>query len=1028
MGFWRKREQRTRSSLKRTVQRQRLLLEELEPRRLLSVSGGTWTPLTNVPSGEGTGTMLLLSNGTVMAQAPDTTDVWYQLTPDASGSYINGTISQLASMNLQRKDYTSDVLPNGNVIVVGGEESGPSGAKNFTNTGEIYNPQANTWTSITPFPQSEFGDDPSEVLPNGTVLAGYINGAKTYIYNPATDSWSPTGAKLAKDQSDEETWVKLPDNSILSYSIFSSISSGTATAQRYVPSTGSWVSAGTLPDLLSTKAVGYELGPGFLLPDGRVFQLGGNSNTALYTPSTNTWVAGPTVPNGWAADDASGAELPNGHVIFAVDTPVFNAPTELFDFDPTTNTITQLTSLPSQLNTDLTSIGSGVTRMLILPTGQLLLSTKFSMWVFTPTDSPIAASAPTISSISLNGDGTYTLTGTQLNGVSEGANYGDDAEMAENYPIVQLTAANGDVYYARTYNWSSTGVATGNTPVTTQFALPAGLPNGQYSLAVIADGITSAPVSFSQPAPEVQSVTIDNGTPQRSEVRSITVDFGGTIVSAPSSAFSVSRVGDHLSIPVTASALTQLPDGNTQVVLTFSGPNLDGSSVPNGYYMLSIDGSQIFDNYGQQLDAARTGVASSMGTIVFFRLFGDANGDGIVNSQDIAIVSSNWLGQGPNGDLNGDGIVNGQDLAAIASTWLNTLPAVAGPIAISTPTSVQSVAVNGAIGVSSIAIADPSLPTNVNVNLTLTVADGSATLLTSTAGGITSTEITGNGTGNVTITAPLSAINTTLAASGGLTYAPISGFNGTDTLALSAADPFGNSKATNVSITVAGPLAITTSGGQSVAGGGTLLVSGISLADPSLPTSDNVTLTVSATSGTATLSTSVAGGITSSQVTGNGSGSLTITAPLAAINTTLANPNGLTYAPNSGFNGMDALVLSADDPLGNSSTSSVSITITLPPAALLSSVAASFSSPPGVDHVAAFIGPPSPAAAAATIDPVLPQGAGAQGQALGQRIRSGIASLVNSSAAADETETVAEQWASTIDDDLLATLAAGRRL
>ena len=198
MGFWRKREQRTRSSLKRTVQRQRLLLEELEPRRLLSVSGGTWTPLTNVPSGEGTGTMLLLSNGTVMAQAPDTTNVWYQLTPDASGSYINGTISQLASMNLQRKDYTSDVLPNGNVIVVGGEESGPSGAKNFTNTGEIYNPQANTWTSITPFPQSEFGDDPSEVLPNGTVLAGYINGAKTYIYNPATDSWSPTAGEVGQ--------------------------------------------------------------------------------------------------------------------------------------------------------------------------------------------------------------------------------------------------------------------------------------------------------------------------------------------------------------------------------------------------------------------------------------------------------------------------------------------------------------------------------------------------------------------------------------------------------------------------------------------------------------------------------------------------------------------------------------------------------------------------------------------------------------------------------------------------------------
>ena len=47
------------------------------------------------------------------------------------------------------------------------------------------------------------------------------------------------------------------------------------------------------------------------------------------------------------------------------------------------------------------------------------------------------------------------------------------------------------------------------------------------------------------------------------------------------------------------------------------------------------------------------------------------NGDGIVNAQDLAIVSSNWLatGQGIPGDVNGDGIVNAQDLAIVASSW-----------------------------------------------------------------------------------------------------------------------------------------------------------------------------------------------------------------------------------------------------------------------------------------------------------------------------------------------------------------------
>jgi hypothetical protein len=53
-------------------------------------------------------------------------------------------------------------------------------------------------------------------------------------------------------------------------------------------------------------------------------------------------------------------------------------------------------------------------------------------------------------------------------------------------------------------------------------------------------------------------------------------------------------------------------------------------------------------------------------------LAGDANGDGIVNGQDLALVSSNWLTHGPAGDVNSDGIVNGQDLAVISSNWLAT--------------------------------------------------------------------------------------------------------------------------------------------------------------------------------------------------------------------------------------------------------------------------------------------------------------------------------------------------------------------
>ncbi|HEY4308888.1 MAG TPA: dockerin type I domain-containing protein [Pirellulales bacterium] len=66
--------------------------------------------------------------------------------------------------------------------------------------------------------------------------------------------------------------------------------------------------------------------------------------------------------------------------------------------------------------------------------------------------------------------------------------------------------------------------------------------------------------------------------------------------------------------------------------------------------------------------------------IVRVSISGDANGDGIVNGQDLALVSSSWLSTGTNSaDVNGDSIVNAQDLATISSNWLYSYDAV-GPI------------------------------------------------------------------------------------------------------------------------------------------------------------------------------------------------------------------------------------------------------------------------------------------------------------------------------------------------------------
>src|SRR5262249_42766446 len=242
--------------------------------------------------------------------------------------------------------YGSSVLTDGRVFVVGGEYSSDGG---FSRTGEIYNPVTNTWTNTANFPQSSFGDDPTMLLPDASVLCGYVSGPQTYIYHPTTNTWTQTGTKLRNDQSDEETWIKLPDDSILSYDIFSSISTGVGHAQRYIPATGTWVDASDgAPNNLSSIAVGYEMGPAVLLPDGRVFQLGATGHTAYYTPSTNSWAAGPDIPISGgvqlSAYDDPAAMLPNGKVLLTVGRlPIFGSPTSVFEFDPATNTYTDVT-------------------------------------------------------------------------------------------------------------------------------------------------------------------------------------------------------------------------------------------------------------------------------------------------------------------------------------------------------------------------------------------------------------------------------------------------------------------------------------------------------------------------------------------------------------------------------------------------------------------------------------------------------------------------------------------------------------
>ena len=109
----------------------------------------------------------------------------YRLTPDASGSYVNGTWSSAAGMSTSRSySAVTFVLPDGRLLILGGATN--EGV--VINTGEIYNPLTDTWTSIATFSGKHVWQRTHDAVGRWPRAGRIDRGPQTYIYDPATDS------------------------------------------------------------------------------------------------------------------------------------------------------------------------------------------------------------------------------------------------------------------------------------------------------------------------------------------------------------------------------------------------------------------------------------------------------------------------------------------------------------------------------------------------------------------------------------------------------------------------------------------------------------------------------------------------------------------------------------------------------------------------------------------------------------------------------------------------------------------------
>ncbi len=322
------------------------------------------------------------------------------------------------------------------------------------------------------------------VLNDGTFMLGRNASKQQVLFNATTFTWTAVGTGKA-DSYSEEGFSLTPSGSVL----LVDTASGT-NSELYNPTTATWTTAGSTIVKLA-DAGSLEIGPKIQRPDGTIVAFGGTVHNAIYNTAAGTWAAGPDFPNGNDIADAPASLLPNGTVLVFVSPGIFQQPASFYVFDGIT-----FTQAPStQSASHLTSYQG---RQLVLPTGQVLWlvadGSTIDAEIYTSNGKPNAAWAPTITAVprTVTRGSSYQISGTQFNGLSCGSDYGDDATMATNYPLVRITnTATGHVFYARTHDHSTMGIATGSTIVSTTFDVPATAETGASSIAVVANGISS---------------------------------------------------------------------------------------------------------------------------------------------------------------------------------------------------------------------------------------------------------------------------------------------------------------------------------------------------------------------------------------------------------------------------------------------------------------------------------------------------------------------------------------------------------
>ncbi len=293
---------------------------------LYDPGSGMWATNVDMISARAQQTATLLPNGNVlMAGGNDGTNAvaiaeLYFSPPPPPAPPAPGTWTATGALTNAPYLHTATLLPNGKALICGGSDNSSHAAAGV----QLYDPATGAWTSTNAMGKARFGHT-ATVLPSGKVLAaGGITSYDSFslvqtveLFNPTNGTWTTTGA--LKSPRYGHTATLLANGKVLVAAGVGTNGSNVNltnlyTAELYDPTSGVWTVTGVL-------SAPHDGPTATLLPNGKVLVVGGatpsggTSATELYDPASGLWTTmGPMTINRQAH---AATLLTNGMVLVA---------------------------------------------------------------------------------------------------------------------------------------------------------------------------------------------------------------------------------------------------------------------------------------------------------------------------------------------------------------------------------------------------------------------------------------------------------------------------------------------------------------------------------------------------------------------------------------------------------------------------------------------------------------------------------------------------------------------------------------